>query len=848
MDWDKLTLKQVEGILLRYVWPVFFVLAMLGLIVFGARFLQANEVLAQMETTLLDTRLQIRATRFDPSPDIVLVAMDDITERDSREYPGLGLTSRTPPRSRVADVIRYLHQEGAKAVILDYEYREKKPGDETLAQAIRKADNVFAAAQVDGLLEDFIGSADELGPDQLASLIVFQLFLRPHIDNAFIERQLHLATSAPDISLLGINGVMPVNLPYVPYPAIAAYMANYRLRFLLTAGQAGGLTSRLPAFADLSDPEKSLFKRDCVIKTYERFYKNTPEYLEILARNAVPIQFHQPPGSLVERQSSYCFTAPVSPVIGRALKGIAYPSIEYDYNAYIREIPVFLRGYRDYPMTYLGILPAMDALDIKTLHYFGEAIRFGEREIPLYDGFQTLINWRHPKKLYTRLAESAGEIDNPVLRPLIDSLDPGSRNKLLGNGHFYKVISMSHLLRQIRGGQYLPQNKQERTNWSMYNLHGFQKTGEFSFKDKYVIIGDTVKDIHRTPMGDTTYGPEVVATVLDMFLHDDQFVWPAPGWMSTAITALVCLLVLIAVLWFFENMALGFLMAVGLIGAYWYFNFQAFSNGFFTAQAYWFPLVWPSLWMGVTLAGGMIYRYSIRDREKKQLTTAFSNFVSPQIMQEITKNPGMALENLKGERKELTVLFSDIQDFTAQFERVDPEVMVYQLNQYLDVMTDIILAHGGTYDKYMGDAIMAFFGAPVPVPNHAAQACEAAFEMTQALAHLNKRFQEQGFRPLKHGIGISTGDMFVGNFGSKKIKNFTVMGSNVNLGSRLEALTRPANTPVIISERTRELALSRIEAQDLGMAKIKGFREPVRVYALTDVKQTVGGFGSWKIR
>ena len=303
----------------------------------------------------------------------------------------------------------------------------------------------------------------------------------------------------------------------------------------------------------------------------------------------------------------------------------------------------------------------------------------------------------------------------------------------------------------------------------------------------------------------------------------------------------------VAVLWYFDNMALGFLTSIALIAAYWFFNFQIFA-GLFGKDAYWFPLVWPTAWMVMALAGGMVFRYTIRDREKKQLASAFSNYVSPQIMQEIARNPGTAIENLKGERKELTVLFSDILDFTQQFEQVEPEIMVYQLNQYLDVMTDIILAHGGTYDKYMGDAIMAFFGAPIPVPNHAAQACEAAFEMQEGLKLLNDRFRQQGLRPLKHGIGISTGDMFVGNFGSRKIKNFTVMGNNVNLGSRLEALTRAANAPIVISERTRELALSRIEAKDLGLAKIKGFTDPVRVYALTGVKESSGSFGSWKIR
>jgi adenylate cyclase len=205
-------------------------------------------------------------------------------------------------------------------------------------------------------------------------------------------------------------------------------------------------------------------------------------------------------------------------------------------------------------------------------------------------------------------------------------------------------------------------------------------------------------------------------------------------------------------------------------------------------------------------------------------------------MGEIVKNPAKAMDNLKGGKKELTVLFSDLQEFTQKFENADPELMVSQLNEYFDVMTEIILKHGGTYDKYMGDSIMAFFGAPADLPEHAKMACKAAVEMQNALLVLNKSWAAAGSIVLSHGIGISSGEMFVGNFGSRNIKNFTVMGSNVNLGSRLETYTRVAHWPIIISVRTLELAgEAGMKTKDLGLIQVKGFSTRVQIYGLEQV-------------
>jgi adenylate cyclase len=410
-----------------------------------------------------------------------------------------------------------------------------------------------------------------------------------------------------------------------------------------------------------------------------------------------------------------------------------------------------------------------------------------------------------------------------ILRQL-STMNADNTGTLLGGGHIYRQVSLIDILR-IAEGKKLNRNDMNR----LYNIPFYPKSKLFSFKNKIVVIGNTVTDIHRTPMSNTTYGPEVVASALDMFLHDHIFVQRVSSWIQWALILIMSAAIGVAVITF-ENMTVGFSIGFVLVLLYWMVNMIVFYQG-----GYVLDLALPSLVLALALVGATLYRYYIHDREKHHLTNVFAKYVSPQIMSEIVKNPERAMDNLKGGKKELTVLFSDLRDFTHQFENADPELMVNQLNEYFDVMTEIILSYGGTYDKYMGDSIMAFFGAPADVPAHAEMACRAALDMQNALDAMNAKWEQEGSKILAHGIGISSGEMFVGNFGSKNIKNFTVMGSNVNLGARLEAYTRVVHWPIIISVRTLELAQEVIQVRDLGRIQVKGFTDAVQIYGLESV-------------
>jgi adenylate cyclase len=191
-----------------------------------------------------------------------------------------------------------------------------------------------------------------------------------------------------------------------------------------------------------------------------------------------------------------------------------------------------------------------------------------------------------------------------------------------------------------------------------------------------------------------------------------------------------------------------------------------------------------------------------------------------------------ALLKLGGEKRELTVLFSDIRGFTTISEELPPESLVHLLNSYLTPMTDIVFQNGGTLDKYIGDAIMAFFGAPMEQPDHALRACRTACEMSARLADLRRGWREEGLPELAFGLGLNSGPMVVGNMGSHARFDYTVMGDAVNLGSRLEGLNKAYQTQLLLSEFTYRKVADQVTARELDWVRVQGRAQPVTVYEL----------------
>jgi adenylate cyclase len=213
--------------------------------------------------------------------------------------------------------------------------------------------------------------------------------------------------------------------------------------------------------------------------------------------------------------------------------------------------------------------------------------------------------------------------------------------------------------------------------------------------------------------------------------------------------------------------------------------------------------------------------------EKRQLLQIFGQYAPPEVVAAVSGQPREI--SLAGEEKEMTVLFSDIKNFTGISEQLDPGQLTEMLNAYFSAMTDILHRHGATIDKYMGDAIMAFWGAPVAQPDHARRALAAAIEIQAALVGLRREFRNKGWPEFWVGIGINTGVMRVGNLGSKFRVSYTVIGEPVNLAFHLERFTRSLNTPIIVSESTRRAA-PEMSFRDLGPVEVKGRHDAVRIY------------------
>ena len=250
----------------------------------------------------------------------------------------------------------------------------------------------------------------------------------------------------------------------------------------------------------------------------------------------------------------------------------------------------------------------------------------------------------------------------------------------------------------------------------------------------------------------------------------------------------------------------------------------------FIEQNYLTDMTSPALVVIISYVSSTIYSYVSERRQKILIKGMFSQYVNPTIVDELVAHPEKL--RLGGERKEVTVFFSDIENFTQISESIQPENLVTILNEYLSEMTSIIIEHNGTLDKYEGDAIVAFWGAPLPQTDHALRACRAAVRMQRRLEELRPQWKQQGKPELKIRIGINTGEVVVGNMGGANRFDYTVIGDSVNLGSRLEGANKQYKTKIMISESTYRYARDYIYARELDLLVVAGKTEPIRVYEL----------------
>ena len=372
-------------------------------------------------------------------------------------------------------------------------------------------------------------------------------------------------------------------------------------------------------------------------------------------------------------------------------------------------------------------------------------------------------------------------------------------------------------------------------SFSHYSYYLFLRDGTMgnnnSLKDKIVLVAaysaTGIAEDEKPSTYGTTFGIEHHANALNTILNQD-FLYKFSDKNNLAVMFVIALLFGLVI----SRVPIGKSIAfTGLFGIL----FIACSFYLFYKMNTITAMATPIMQMGLTFTLIIAYRVLTEQQEKKYIRQTFSKFVSKSVVDELLLHPEKV--KLGGEKKILTVLFSDIRGFTSISEKLTPEQLVEHLNDYLQAMTEIVFKYDGTLDKYVGDEIMAFWGAPVELEDHAFMACKCAIEQIEDLKKMNEKWQREGKPVLNIGIGLNTGDMVVGNMGSASRMDYTLMGDMVNLGARLEGTNKMYGTRIIISEFTYEHVKDRVIVRELDLIRVKGKELPVRIYELVDIKE-----------
>jgi adenylate cyclase len=348
-----------------------------------------------------------------------------------------------------------------------------------------------------------------------------------------------------------------------------------------------------------------------------------------------------------------------------------------------------------------------------------------------------------------------------------------------------------------------------------------------TLKDKVVLVGATavgIYDLRVTPFSGNFPGVEIQATIMDNMLRGNLIRTPPFG-LLFMLLVLIALAVLLGLTLPRFSAAWAFIFTLIVMEGY-----VAIDYFLFTRQGLQLELFYPLGLIALIYLGVTMHRFLAEERERVRIRKAFESYVAPTIVQEMLKHPEQL--RLGGERREITILFTDIRGFTTMSENLAPEALVSLLHDFLNPMSNIIINQGGTIDKYMGDAIMALFGAPLAQPDHPRLACRAALEMAASLAALNQEWAAQGRPPLRIGVGVNTGSVAVGNMGSDRLFDYTAIGDNVNLASRLEGLNKYYGTNILISETTAQALENGFILRDVDQVRVKGKAQAAHIYEL----------------
>jgi len=513
---------------------------------------------------------------------------------------------------------------------------------------------------------------------------------------------------------------------------------------------------------------------------------------------------------------------PLPPVeaIARVANGIGYANVLKSEQGMNRWMPIVIRLPNEARASAADYNPDVDdffypGIDlVLAANYYGIDVR-KDVEVDWLKGYVKLNHI--PKRSYSRLNKETFEMEEFDIMAVPPSAG-GERSITI-------PINRTGLMNiNFRGGRFCFKHDEILEVSEMDpELAEHDFAGKISLVAMYYATGvGTAKDIHLSPYGDMA-GIEHHAYALNTILNQD-FAYDAPPWLNLLL--LVVVAIIMGVYQPRVQTLLSFLLAIGI--AIFFTLFTLFVSFDFYSYIHVFPTV--ILEQLLIFVGFIGLRVLTEEENVKFIRNTFSKFVSQDVVNELLTNPDAI--SLGGAKKEVSVFFSDVRGFTTISEALGPEDLVHLLNEYLSEMTELIIDYRGTIDKYMGDAIMAFWGAPAKNDDHAYYACVAAIAQYRALQELQKRWSERNIPVLDIGIGINTGPAVVGNMGSSRRMDYTLMGDTVNLGSRLEGITKQYSVKICISEYTYERVKDRIYARELDLVRVKGKLQPVRIYEL----------------
>lgn len=345
-----------------------------------------------------------------------------------------------------------------------------------------------------------------------------------------------------------------------------------------------------------------------------------------------------------------------------------------------------------------------------------------------------------------------------------------------------------------------------------------------TLKGKIILVGTTAPgllDLRVTPVGEAYAGVETHANLISGLLDGRIPVKPDYA-VGYDVVILVVAGLLLAITLPLLSASRAVLLSLAVAAAILALNFWLY-----TAHMLALPLAAALVMTGTAFALNMSYGYFVESRSKRELANLFGTYVPPELVDEMVKDPDSY--SMKAASKELTVMFCDMRGFTKMSEKMEPTQLQELLNAVFSRLTDIIRANRGTIDKYMGDCVMAFWGAPVETSRHAELAVKAAMEMSQAVRQINEEHRAKGIPEIGVGIGLNTGTMCVGDMGSDIRRSYTVIGDAVNLGSRLEGLSKVYGVDIVVSETARKLAPD-FAWQELDRVRVKGKEQAVGIF------------------